>query len=91
MLWWRGETSWGRCGEFTFDEASVHSLRAWCKILRNLESLAFAISIVLVIFIGLVSVYAMNRKSFENIIFYDGTERLCYMEGSSGRIRAIEQ
>ena len=87
MLWWRGKSTWGRNGYYSFDEAREPALRSYCKLMYKLEAIAMGLSGVLIAIICALTLTQLLNGNFENIIFYDGTERLCVMEGADGIIQ----
>ena len=83
--------SWGKNTDFTVATIEAGTLRRMCTLLRQAEALAWMCVMVLITLITLTVNYALHMKSFETVIFNDGTELVCVMQGRNDDVFARDQ
>lgn len=84
-------STWGTNDDFTIAAANVVVLRRMRDLLLRAESIALVWVIVSTALIALFLNYALFMKSFETVIFSDGTELVCVMQGKDARVAAYDQ
>lgn len=76
-------TSWGKRN----DQIDVRSLRRFKVILKTAETIGEWL-VFFVLFCSVCSIgWLFAKQSFENVIFFDGTEATCVLNGATGEIK----
>ncbi|MBR5949951.1 MAG: hypothetical protein IKZ87_00790 [Actinomycetaceae bacterium] len=84
-------TTWGKNDDFRIASADGSVLRKLCRLLNKVESIAIVWLFIASSLTASFVIYAIHLKSFETIIFSDGTELVCVMEGRDASVYARDQ
>lgn len=84
-------STWGTNEDFNIAAANVVVLRRMRDLLLRAESIALVLVVVSSLLIALLLNYALFMKSWETVIFSDGTELVCVMAGKDARVSARDQ
>lgn len=76
-------TSWGKRN----DQIDVRSLRRFKLILTTAESIGEMLVFVVLFCCLCTTGWLFTNQSFENVIFFDGSEATCVLNGATGEIK----
>jgi hypothetical protein len=79
-------STWGNTGE----KVDVRALRRYSAWLARVLNACEWIAIVLVVAIALAMGGTLAYLNFENVIFTDGTDQTCVLDGSTGVISNVQ-
>jgi hypothetical protein len=80
------ETDWGKRPQFD----DVRAFRRYNTILRHLARAGEILVCGLVLAVMSTFLGFLYAGNFENLIFWDGTEHACLMDGATGYISSVE-
>ena len=78
----QASSAWGKHAE----SGDVRALRRYNALLLRMVSAGEASVYVLTVLTSVLFVWFLYTGNFENIIFTDGTDRSCILQGATGEI-----
>lgn len=79
-------TSWGRQER----DVDVRTLRRYQTVLSKLGAIGEGLVFILLIAVGCASIWLVTQVNFEDVIFYDGTDSICVLDGKTGKITNVK-
>lgn len=75
-------SSWGKRDA----DVDVRSLRRHLAVLSHIASVGEVLVLALLVGIFAGAAWLLTQTNFENVIFYDGTDMTCVLNGKTGEI-----
>lgn len=79
-------TSWGKQDR----DVDVRALRRYQTMLSRIALLGEIFVFVLLVGVASASIWLVTQTNFENVIFYDGTDSTCVLNGKTGEISNVK-
>lgn len=84
--WLGGGTTWGRADQF----ADTRSLRRLNLLYDRMALVGEGLSALFLVGFVSIGVYLLTTKSFEDVIFWDGTDHVCVYDSKSGVVEYVD-